>query len=77
MKNVNVIMDRNANEAELQLREAVLEVYRLYKSLYPNGEWLSISVNKNYLAFNNSYWSMDASDPLNYAELNKEGETWT
>ena len=57
-----------------EIAKRLNEIRELYLKEYPQGDYLVLTIFKNSIGFNNSYWDEDARLPIEYNENFKEKE---
>lgn len=57
-----------------EIAKRVNEIRELYLKEYPQGDYLIITIFKNYIKFNNSYWDESRNFPILYDEYFREKE---
>lgn len=59
------------------IAEKLKEIKMFYEACYPKADYLTMSINKDYIMFNNRSWEGGADEenfPINYYENLKKGE---
>lgn len=51
-----------------EIAKRLNEIRELYLKEYPQGDYLALTIFKNCIEFNNSYWDEDARLPIEYRE---------
>ena len=69
------------NELIKEIAKRVKEIRELYYSVYPEGDYLSLFFEKDYISFNNEKWESGADEnyPIHYWENKtniKNNEDW-
>ena len=57
-----------------EIAKRVKEIRELYLKEYPQGDYLLLTIFKNCIKFNNSYWDEDVHLPIEYKENFREEE---
>lgn len=57
-----------------EIAKMVKEIRELYLKEYPQGDYMSLTILKNCIKFNNSYWDEDVHLPIEYKENFREEE---
>ena len=57
-----------------EIAKRLKEIRELYLKEYPQGDYMSLTILKNCIKFNNSYWDEDAHLPIEYKENFREKE---
>ena len=57
-----------------EIAKRLNEIRELYLKEYPQGDYLVLTIFKNSIGFNNSYWDEDARLPIEYNENFREKE---
>lgn len=51
-----------------EIAKMLNEIRELYLKEYPQGDYLVLTIFKNRIEFNNSYWDYDNNFPIEYKE---------
>ncbi len=51
-----------------EIADKVNEIRELYLKEYPQGDYLTITIWKNGISFNNTYYDEDSDFPIDYSE---------
>ena len=51
-----------------EIAKRLKEIRELYLKEYPQGDYLLLTIFKNCIKFNNSYWDEDVYLPIDYKE---------
>ena len=57
-----------------EIAKKLNEIRELYLKEYPQGDYMSLTIWKDSISFNNSYWDEDAHLPIEYKENFREKE---
>ena len=57
-----------------EIAKRLNEIRELYLKEYPQGDYLALTIFKNSISFNNSYWDEDVHLPIEYKENFREEE---
>lgn len=57
-----------------EIAKRLKEIRELYLKEYPQGDYMSLTILKNCIKFNNSYWDEDANLPIMYKKIFREKE---
>lgn len=57
-------------ECEARIAEKIKEIESIVKEYDPNTDYLDMTINKEYISFNNRYWD-STYRKLNYFEVRK------
>ena len=57
-----------------EIAKRLKEIRELYLKEYPQGDYMSLTIFKNCIKFNNSYWDEDVHLPIEYKENFREKE---
>ena len=57
-----------------EIAKRLNEIRELYLKEYPQGDYLILTIFKNYIKFNNSYFDDDVNVPIDYREHFSEKE---
>ena len=57
-----------------EIAKRLKEIRELYLKEYPQGDYMSLTIFKNCIKFNNSYWDEDVHLPIDYSEYFIEKE---
>lgn len=62
-------------ELEEKIYKAIRKIKKMYYKEYPNGDYLSITIYKDKIMFNNSHWTgaEDETYPLDFWRYDNEG----
>ena len=55
-------------ELTREIAKRANEIRKLYYSVYPEGDYLIIAFNKDFIDFNNKFYEEDKDYPINYFE---------
>ena len=61
-------------EAEEKILNYLMQMEKVVEEYYPEDDYLSMSIGKDYVSFNNTYWEHPKEGVLNFAMRGEEEE---